>query len=50
MLNKTKNAFYKTKYAMENKFNRTLSDSRQIVNLMDKMQGKVGDSPQRQEK
>lgn len=46
LLNKTKGAgFYKTRYAMEGKFNRTLSDSRQVVNLMDKMQGKVGDSP-----
>ena len=45
--NKTKNAFFKTKYnnTIENKFNRTLSDSRQVVNLMDRMQGKVTDSP-----
>jgi hypothetical protein len=28
---------------MENKMNRTLTDSRQIINLMDKMQGKKGD-------
>jgi len=32
---------------MENKFNRTLSDSRQVVMLMDKMQGKNSESPQR---
>ena len=31
---------------MENKMNRTLTDSRQIIHLMDKMQGKKGeDSP-----
>jgi hypothetical protein len=50
LANKTKNAFYKTRYNMENKFNRTLSDSRQIITLMDKMQGKTNESPQRQEK
>ncbi len=33
---------------MDNKMNRTLSDSRHIVNLMDKMQGKkYEDSPKK---
>ncbi len=35
---------------MESKFNRTLSDSRQVITLMDKMQGKNGDSPIKIEK
>ena len=47
LANKTKNAFYKTRYNMENKFNRTLSDSRQVISLMDKMKGKYGDPPSR---